>query len=59
MKCIVTAPFEDKYDRSYEYKVGQTIDWSDQERINDCVKRGLIKIVPEEEKPKRTTRKTK
>lgn len=57
MKCRVTAPFVDKFDKSVAYAVGDTVDWNDQERITDCVKRGLIEVIQEAAKPK-TTRKT-
>ena len=53
MKCKVIAPFEDKYDRSYKYDVGDIVDWDDQERIADCTERGLIEPVPEAKKPKK------
>lgn len=58
MKCIVTAIFKDKYDGSYTYHPGDEIDWTDQDRIDDCISRGLIMPAPEEAKPKKTTRKT-
>ena len=58
MKCIVTAIFQDKYDRSIEYHPGEEIELTDQERIDDCISRGLIMLAPEETKPKKTTRKT-
>lgn len=56
MKCKVTAPFVDKFDKSVAYAVGDTVDWDDQERIADCVKRGLIEVI-QAAKPKTTTTK--
>lgn len=53
MKCIVTAIFADKYDKSYLYHPGEEVEWFDQERIDDCVERGLIMLAPEETKPKK------
>ena len=58
MQCKVTAPFVDKFDKSVAYAVGDTVDWNDQERITDCVKRGLIEVIQETAKPKTTTKKT-
>ena len=59
MKFIVTAIFSDKYEKSYMYHPGEEVDWTDQERIDDCISRGLIMPAPEEKpKPKKTTRKT-
>ena len=59
MKCIVTAIFADKYEKSYLYHPGEEVDWTDQERIDDCISRGLIMPAPEAKPiPKKTTRKT-
>lgn len=61
MKCKVIRPFQDKYDSAVNYKIGDIVDWDDQERIADCETRGLIELVPEKDKPKATkkTKKTK
>lgn len=58
MKCKVISPFADRYNTTIKYAVGDIVDWDDQERIQDCTDRGLIKAVPEKAKPK-TTRKPK
>lgn len=58
MRCKVTAPFVDKYDKTVAYAVGDTVNWDDQERITDCVKRGLIEVIQEAAKPKTTTKRT-
>lgn len=57
MRGVVKANFLDRYDSSIQYNIGDTVDWDDQERIADCVKRGLIEA-EEEPKPKKTTKKT-
>ena len=57
MKCKVISPFADRYDITKKYAVGDIVDWADQERIKDCVDRGLIEVIPEV-KPK-TARKPK
>lgn len=54
MKCIVTAPFRDKYDPDIRYQVGDSLEWDDKARIEDCVNQGLIMVI-KEEKPKKTT----
>lgn len=58
MKVEVITRFLDKNDNSICFEVGQVLDWDDQDRIKDCEKRELIKVLPETEtKPKKTTTK--
>lgn len=54
MKCIVKSKFKDKY-TGVVYKVGETLDFDDAERISDLENRKLIEVVHEEAKkpPKR------
>ena len=62
MRVEVINTFLDKYDTSIAHKPGQVLEWDDQSRITDCVKRGLIKVLPEvqtETKPKKKTTKAK
>lgn len=58
MSYRVISPFRDRYDSSIDYKVGDTVDWEDQDRIADCESRGLIEKIPEKGKAK-TTKKAK
>lgn len=44
MKCIVKEVFYDKFDVNRSYAPGDIVDWEDQDRIDDCVERGLIKV---------------
>ena len=59
MKCKVIAPFKDRFNGRILYKVGDTVDWDDQERIADCTERGLIEPIPEKVTKPKTTRKPK
>ena len=55
----VIKRFHDKYDAKTRYEVGTNLDWTDEERIADCVKRGLIKEVEAPKKAPTRTRKPK
>lgn len=59
MKVEVLVSFIDKNDHVTEFKVGQTIDISDNDRCEDLVSRGLVKCiaVDDKPKPKKTARK--
>lgn len=59
MKVRVISAFADRYDTKIVYKVGDILDWDDQDRITECEKRGLIKAMPEKVKAKVVPRKPK
>lgn len=59
MKVKVISPFNDRYDLSIRHNIGDILDWDDQNRINDCVNRGLVEAVPEKVTKPKTPRKPK
>lgn len=52
----VLTKFRDKDDVNVVYEVGTKLDWKDKARIEDCKKRGLIRVI-EVPKKKAPTRK--
>lgn len=44
MKCVVISEFYDKYNVARGYTPGEIVDWDDQARIDDCVRRGLVEV---------------
>lgn len=67
MKLKVIKPFVDKYDHKNGFKVGDVVEWTDKERIADCINRNLVEEIPapaedkkdeQEEKPKPKKKKS-
>ena len=52
----VTKKFRDKNDHKVVYNIGDKLDWKDKARIEDCSKRGLVRVV---EVPKKKATKKK
>lgn len=55
----VTAKFRDKYNPSKVYQIGEAFDSKDKARIDDLIKRGLIKEEKDAEKPEKEKGKGK
>lgn len=53
-KLKVLKPFRDKKDHKTWYKPGQTVNISDEERINDLVTRGLCAVAGGKETGKKS-----
>ena len=57
-KLKVLKPFRDKKDHKTWYKPGQTVNISDEERINDLVTRGLCAVAGGKETGKKSGKET-
>ena len=53
MKLKVIKPFTDKFDHRTEYKAGSVLEFDDELRCADLIRRGLCKSVKEPEKSAR------
>lgn len=58
MKLKVLKQFYDK-DTLKPFRPGGIVEWEDEERISNCISRGLVEPADQEErpKPKKTTKK--
>ena len=50
----VIKRFRDKKDKTTIYEIGEKLNWKDKARIEDCSKRGLVRVI---ETPKKTKKK--
>lgn len=59
MKVKTIQRFLDKIDKTIMHEIGEVLEWDDPERVEDCVKRGLVEVIEEAEKPKKSSKKAK
>lgn len=59
MKLRVLREFADKFDGTKIYKVGETLETDDKERVKDLTERRLAEVIAEEENPKPKGQKPK